>query len=469
MALLQPPVIMGQSTHRVQSLPVALLLCAVVFSGCATLPGNTQSAVLSAKNAVYPALVHIRPVKEVYIAGQRREVPTIGSGFIITEDGYIITNEHVAGDSSVVWCVLSDNTELEARVIGADADTDIAVLKVEASSALPTVRLGSSARLESGQMVLAMGSPHGLARSVSLGIISVPDRYLGDADGLIAPYNNWVQTDAAINPGNSGGPLVNLRGEVIGVNSRVLSGAENVGFAIPIDIAREAAEAIMEEGRVRRSWLGLRFQQMGAKTDDPTVRGVVISDVSPYSPAREAGVRPGDLLVAIDDVSVDARFEEELPAVRKAIADLPIGKTTVLQLKRDGEPLEMDVITEEKIATRGGQTEFQEWGFTVAEMTPELARRAQLPERTGVLVSGSMPGSIAAAAGLEQGDIILEVDGEPIHSLAAFTLAYESILESGQPATMLFVKRGAVTRFVLVKTGAEDAPALEKEIIDHVD
>ncbi len=446
-----------------------LTISLVTFGGCATLGSDTQSSVLAAKNRVAPAMVHIRPVKEVFIAGQRREIPTIGSGFIISRDGYMVTNEHVAGDSSVVWCVLSDNTEIEARVVGADPDTDIAVLKVETDALLPHVTFGRSDTLESGQMVMALGSPHGLARSVSLGIISVPDRYLGDIGVMAAPYNNWIQTDAAINPGNSGGPLINLRGEVVGVNSRVLSGAENVGFAIPIDIAREAIEAIIEEGRVRRSWLGLQFQEMAARTDDPSARGVVIADVSPLSPAQEAGVRPGDLLLQINEKVVDARFEEDLPYVRKAVADLPIGETVALHLMRGGEPVEVTLQTEEKVATKGGQVEFSAWGFTAAEMTPELARRAQMTERTGVLVSGSMPGGIAAQAGLDQGDIILKMDDMPMHTLAEFSHAYQQRVESQQRLVMLFVRRGAVTRFVLLDTKTPDTDTLEKETLDYVD
>jgi serine protease Do len=450
-------------------LMLLLLPFMVAVCGCATLGGNAQYAVLSAKNNVAPALVHIRPLKEVFIAGRRAEVPTVGSGFIISDDGYIVTNEHVAGESSQVWCVFSDNTELEARVVGTDADTDIAVLKVESDKKLPHVKIGRSVDLESGQLVLAMGSPHGLARSVSLGIISVTDRYLGDSSGLVSPYNNWIQTDAAINPGNSGGPLVNMRGEVIGVNSRVLSGAENVGFAIPVDTAKEVLDAIIRDGQVHRSYLGMTFQEMAAKTDDQTVHGVVIADVAPLSPAQEAGIAPGDLLTAINDRSVDARFEEDLPRVRKAIADLPIGATVTLHLVRGENPMEIDVVTEEKLSLKGGQTEFTEWGFTAVELTPELARRAQLAGRSGVLISGSQPGGIAASSGLGQGDIILEMDGEPVQTLDGFQQSYQLRLESKQKLVLLFVQRGAVTRFVLINTGTEQELTLDKELLDHVD
>lgn len=450
-----------------------LCLCAaalcLVFTGCATLGGDMQHQVLRAKRQVAPSLVHIRPVKEVFVAGMRTEVPTIGSGFIISPDGYVVTNEHVAGESSLVMCVLSDNTELEAHVVGVDPDTDIAVLKLEHPTRLPYATLGDSSAIESGQMVLAMGSPHGLSRSVSLGIISVTNRFLPDVGIMMSPYNNWIQTDAAINPGNSGGPLVNMHGEVIGINARAVSGADNVGFAIPINTAHEVVDAIIRDGRVKRSWLGLSFQEMSAKTDDPTRHGVVVSDVAPLSPAYEAGVRPGDVLISVNDTPMHARFEEELPAVRKTIADLPIGVSARLRLLRGNEVIEFDLATEEKISLRGRHAEFAEWGFTATELTPELARRAQMPGRTGVLVLGSVPGSIAGQAGLSQGDIILEVDSEPIHTLAQFTQLYEHLIESDRRLVMLFVRRGALTRFVVINTASAETPRIEREMLDYVD
>lgn len=448
---------------------IVLFLLPSLFTGCATFSGNVQQQVLNAKKAMAPALVHIRPVKEVFVQGQRQEVLAVGSGFIISDDGYVVTNEHVAGESSQVICVLSDNTELEARVVGTDPDTDIAVLKLDAGRKLPYARFGHSAVTESGELVLAMGSPHGLTRSASLGIISVTDRYLGEAGGITAPYNNWIQTDAAINRGNSGGPLVNLKGEVIGINTLALLGAENVGFAIPSDIAREVIDAIIAHGRVQRSWLGLSFQEMRAKTDDPTIQGAVIADVAPLSSAHEAGVRPGDILVAINDQPVNAHYEEDLPAVRKKIADLPVGEKVTLHLLRGETSIEIEAVTEEKMASKGMQAEFLEWGFTVAEMTPELARRAQVPRGEGLLVSGCNPGGLAAASGLTAGDIILKMDEEPIHSLSQFNELYNKVVNAKTQLVMLFVKRGAVTRFVLINSEGIIEVPVDKEVLEYVD
>ena len=202
----------------------------------------------------------------------------------------MVTNEHVAGQSTLVRCVLYNKEEYDAEVVGIDKYTDVAVLKLKSDRKnFPKVTLASSKNLEAGQTVLALGSPQGLARSVSMGIISVTDRYLGGRDESIAPYNTWIQTDAAINPGNSGGPLVNIKGQVIGVNARRLGGADNVGFAIPIDIAKQAMDQIIKNGQVIRSNIGVTFQETMSKTDDPKQQGVVIADVDPISTGAEAG------------------------------------------------------------------------------------------------------------------------------------------------------------------------------------
>ena len=432
-----------------------VLLVAALAIGCATSGPGAQRAVIRAKARVAPALVHVRPVKKVFSRGKGREVVTVGSGFIISPDGYVVTNEHVAGESTLVDCVLSSKEEVEAKVVGVDPYTDIAVLKLDVDHALPYVALGDSDALTAGQMVLALGSPHGLARSVSLGIVSVTDRYLEGHGTRVSPYNNWIQTDAAINPGNSGGPLVNLRGEVVGVNSRMLSGAENVGFAIPINVAKEVIDAIITQGRMRRSWLGLALQEALAKTGDPEHAGVLIADVDPLSPSHDAGIQPGDLLVAINGRPINARFEEDLPAVRKSIADLPVGKETTLTVRRGKELLGITVVTEEKSELKGDEAEFEAWGFTASALTPAVVRAAQLPSRRGILISGVQVGGIASNARLQQGDIVLETDEEAVNDLAHFRQIHQRLLDTKQRLTLLVVKRGALTRFVLIKQDGE--------------
>jgi len=259
-----------------------------------------------------------------------------------------------------------------------------------------------------------------------------------------------VQTDAAINPGNSGGPLVNLSGNVIGVNSMVLRGAENVGFAIPSNLAKEVADAIIANGRVQRSWVGLDLQEMLARTDDPDLKGVVIAGIDPLSPAFEAGIRPGDLLLSINGEPANARFEEDLPHVRRAIAALPVGEAIPFLIKRGDEEKEVVLTTEEQGGLKGEQGEYKDWGFTASELTATVVRRARLDSNKGVLVSGTQVGGIANNAGLSQGDIILAVDTVEVVNLAQFKELYDERLESGQKRVLLLVRNRALTRYVLI-------------------
>ncbi|MBI5094072.1 MAG: trypsin-like peptidase domain-containing protein [Candidatus Hydrogenedentes bacterium] len=438
--------------------PILILgLSAIVMTGCATAGLSGQGAVIRAKERVAPALVYIRPVKEVFTEGKREEVVVVGSGFIISADGYVVTNEHVAGESKLVRCVLYDKNELEADVVGVDPFTDIAVVKLKTDRKdLPHVKLGSSKTLEAGQVVLALGSPHGLARSVSQGIVSVTDRYLDDNDEMVSPFNNWIQTDAAINPGNSGGPLVNINGEVIGINTRKLGGADNVGFAIPIDIAKEVISQIIDHGRVIRSWLGISLQETTSKTNDPKQMGVIIGDVDPLGPAAEAKILPGDIMLSIDGKSTNARFVEDLPKVRKLMADLPVGKAVSIAVSRGGAPMDITLTTVEKSAYKGEEVEFKEWGFTASALTPVVVRTAQLSSNRGVLVSGAQATGIAAEARLQPGDIILKVDGKEIQDLADFRKTYQELVAAKKRLTLVDVKRGALNMYLIVKQGAEE-------------
>ena len=427
-------------------------ICTLCATGCVTAGTGMQSAVIRAKDKVAPALVHIRPVKEVFQGGKREEVSVVGSGFIVSPDGYVVTNEHVAGESTLVRCVLWNKEEVDAEVVGTDRYTDLAVLKlVTDRKDLPTVRFARSPRVETGQVVLALGSPHGLARSVSMGIVSVTDRYLGGQGDMVSPYNTWIQTDAAINPGNSGGPLVNLKGEVVGVNARRLGGADNVGFAIPAVTARKVLDEIMEHGRVRRSWLGLTLQETMSRTDDPNQAGVVIADIDPLSPASEVGFKPGDMLLSLNGQKTDARFVEDLPKVQELIAELPVGETVAAVIARGDEQLEFAVKTAERSDLKGKEVEFSEWGFTAAELTPAIIRMVQLPSSEGVFVSGTQVGGIAAESGLNQGDVVLRLDSTPVENLAQFRELYNERVASGQRLVLLQVKAGALTRFVLIK------------------
>ncbi|MFO7973122.1 MAG: trypsin-like peptidase domain-containing protein [Candidatus Hydrogenedentota bacterium] len=446
-----------------------LVLLLAAAAGCATIGNPGERAVIRAKDKIIPSLVHIRPVKETFASGQKKEYVVEGSGFIILPGGYVVTNEHVAGESTLVRCVLHDKSEVDAEVVGTDRFTDIAVLKLQSDRKdLPAAKLGDSDLIEPGQTVLALGSPHGLSRSISKGIVSVTERYLGEVGPRPAPYNTWIQTDAAINPGNSGGPLVNLRGEVVGINTRKLSGADNVGFAIPINAAKAVIDAIIEQGRVPRSWIGVRLQEMMRKTDDPSQKGVVVADVDPLGPAAEADLTPGDVIVAVNGEPVHARFQEDLPGVLKRIADLPIGSRAVFTVQRNEETQDITIETMEERDYKGEEVEFPVWGFAASDVTPAIVQAARLPSRRGIVVAGVEVGTPASEAGLKKGDIVLSVNGEEIANLAEFQQRYEAINEAGKRLVLLDVKRGALTRFELLKLepdeGDTDVQEEETEI-----
>ena len=441
---------------------ILTIAIATIAPGCATTT-SSQSAVVRAKDRVAPALVHIRPVKEVFRGGRREQQQVTGSGFIISRDGYVVTNHHVAGANDIVRCVLSDKDEVFADVVGVDPFTDLAVLKLETDRTnLPVAKLAKPGDIEPGQTVIALGSPHGLARSVSLGIISVVDRYLEGSGEMTAPFNTWIQTDAAINPGNSGGPLVNLRGEVVGVNARRLSNADNVGFAIPIETVHTVVDAIIEDGRVRRSWLGLTLQEMTRLTEDPDIKGVLVAFIDPLSPTASSGLRAGDVITALNGKPVNARFSEELPSVRQTIAELPIGETVQITFRRAlGEEQTVEAVTVERSELRGQEVAFDEWGFTASEVTPYLARSARLESTNGVLVTGTQVGLPAENSGLSGFDVIITMDGEPVTTMEDFREKYDAVVSSGKELVLLDVRNiqrnSLITRYVLVKQNGEDA------------
>ncbi|MCX8065963.1 MAG: PDZ domain-containing protein, partial [Candidatus Hydrogenedentes bacterium] len=329
--------------------------------------------------------------------------------------------------------------------------TDIAELQLPQGHKYPYVIMGDSDQVKTGQLVLAMGSPHGLAKSVSIGIVSMTERYLEDQKGPISVFNNYIQTDAAINQGNSGGPLVNLKGEVVGVNSRILLGAENVGFAIPVNTVKEIVNEIIKKGKVERSWFGIFLQEMKSITEDTSKKGVVVADVELDSPAYNAGIRPGDIVVAVNGEAVHARFAEDLPYVRKKLASFAIGEKVEIKIIRGEEEKNVIVVSEPYSPFKGKEVEFTEWGFSASDITNEMMRRMRIPSRKGVYISGVQEGSIAKMAGLLAGDVILQFDEEEIVNLEKFVDLYKKAVENKKAKVLLFVQRGVVTRFVLIK------------------
>jgi serine protease Do len=428
---------------------------------------DLQSRILSARDRITPALVNVQPITDVFSSGERRSSTGVGSGFIFDSEGHVLTNYHVAGKARRLIITLSDRRRVSGVLVGEDPLTDIAVIRIELApgQTLPEpVELGDSDELSVGQYVMALGSPLALERSLSFGVVSSTDRYLSDNFKLptgerTGSFNTWIQTDAAINPGNSGGPLVNLAGEVVGVNSRGAFGASSIGFAIPINIVKEVAAELIRNGKVSRSWLGLTFQprvELAQYFDGEPIPGVVIRSVDPNSPAERAGVLAGDVLIAYRGEPVQAQFTEELPLVYKRISDTPIGETTELVVERAGERFHLAARTEERSDESSDETELTGWDFTARGITRELALELNLPDETGVFVAGVKPNGAAFRAGLFPGDRIVEVERQPVTSIDDLRRSHVAFEDEGRERVLLTVMRRHSTRWILVEAIGDD-------------
>ncbi|HET9480150.1 MAG TPA: trypsin-like peptidase domain-containing protein [Candidatus Polarisedimenticolia bacterium] len=421
-----------------------------------------QERIFNARDRVLPALVHIQPVLEVFRAGEKGKMAVTGSGVIFSPEGYILTNTHVVGRAQRLTCVLYNQEEIEARLIGVDPLSDLAVIKIDMATAGPRARhaaLGDSSGLQVGQVVMALGSPLGLARSLTLGVISSLDRYFPESilpsGALTGTYNTWIQTDAAINPGNSGGPLVNLDGEVVGINARAVPVfGENLGFSIPINLAKEIAAELIARGQIARSWIGVSWQQirgLGGHLGVSEETGAVVGNVVPGSPAAEAGLQAGDVVTGIAGEPVAARFEEDLPRLHKRIADLPIGRDVSVVFLRDGESRSATLMTRNRPDVESPELECRDWGFTVQEISEDVAQALRLAHRRGVIVSGVKPNSFADEAGLRRNDIIAIVEGRPIEGLDDYGRYYNEMIEARRGRVLLQVRRGQLETFHVLK------------------
>ena len=448
-------------------LAVALSLGAgPALAASAGVAAALQDAFLEAKASVVKALVNVRPITEVFKGGVKTKQESVGSGVIFDQQGHIITNYHVAGKAQRVICTLYNQERVAATLVGGDAMIDIAVIQIGQDAmqrfGLVPAKLGDSDRLTMGHLVFAFGSPMALSRSMSAGIVSNPRRYLSDKARLptgerTGAFNTWIQTDAAINPGNSGGPLVNLQGEVVGINARIHGFAEGLGFAIPINIVKEVASQLMANGRVDRSWLGLEFQPMqeiGAKRDQ---KGVLISNVAPGSPAQRAGLRVGDVMVQYGDRQVSARFIEDIPAIAKLVADTPVGKEVSVAILRDGAQERVRMTTAALGREGVNQMECKAWGLTVKGITEQIAILHGLENAQGVMVTGTKPGGYAALAGLETNDVLYQIAGREVEGLAGFQNVYSELAAAKPGAVFIKLRRRNAVKYAVIKAKYDEA------------
>jgi len=417
-----------------------------------------QNQILEAKNKVLPALVHIQPVKEIFASGKRVKVKVTGSGIIISPDGLVLTNNHVAEKAKYVVCTLSNKDEVPAKVVGLDALTDLAVLKLDLSGKdykiVDYVNFGESDKLQVGQFVMALGSPLGLSRSVSLGVISSLDRYFEDRGEMVSPFNLWIQTDAAINPGNSGGPLVDMDGNVIGINARAITFGENLGFAIPINTAKLVIERILKDKEVKRSYIGIEWQEikdLKYYKNDPKLSGVLVSHIDKNSPAYKADIKPGDIIYSLNGSEISAVFREELPFIRKGISEIAVGDKITFDLLRENNKMQIDLITDLRGKFEGNEFECKKWGLSVKEITPRIAKNFKLKDSRGVLVSGIRRGSMANDSDVFRGDIIIRIDDKNIINLEQFKDLYKSLESLPQQGRMLHLSYRNSIKFALLK------------------
>ena len=384
----------------------------------------------------------------------RRRTPerSLGSGFIFDPAGYILTNNHVVENADEIKVKLNSGEEVTAELVGRDPKTDLAVLKVDVDKQLPTIAFGDSEAVKIGEWVMAIGNPFGLEFSVTAGIVSAKGRFIGQGN-----YDDFLQTDAPINPGNSGGPLLDMQGKVVGINTSIFSrsgGNIGIGFAIPINLAKDLIPQMREKGRVTRGWIGVMIQKVTPDIADSlglqASRGALVADVVKGGPAEEAGIKVGDVIVSFD--GQDVKESTELPTL---VAREKIGQEVPVVVMRDGKEETVSIKIaemkddEEQVAT--GESEA--YGLTVQNLTPEIAESLGINvDVQGVLVSGVEPGSPADDAGLRRGDVIVEVNRKAVKDVDAYQKELKGT-GAGKSVLML-VRRGENTVFLALKPPA---------------
>jgi len=364
---------------------------------------------------------------------------SLGSGFIFDKAGFIVTNNHVVEDAEEIRVILKNEKEYDAEVVGRDANTDLALIKIKTPDDLPVAVLGDSDTLKIGAWVMAIGSPFGLEHTVTAGIVSAKGRVIGSG-----PYDDFIQTDASINPGNSGGPLINLAGQVVGINTAIVARGQGIGFAIPINLAKGIIAQLKDSGSVTRGWLGVTIndlpEDMAEYLNVPGGEGALVVDVVAGDPADKAGIQPKDVIVGIDGKPVTS--SRDLTGI---VAGIQVGDKVAVELIRNGKSKTVRVKVGKRPSDPGSvsrkftpQAE-DELGLTLSELTEEAARRFNLPEATGILVEGVEKESKAENAGILVGDIIREINHQAINSITDYHQVMEDIKDGD--ALQFFVWR----------------------------
>ena len=375
-----------------------------------------------------------------------------GSGFIINKEGYILTNEHVVHRADEIKVTLADGREFTGKVVGSDKTSDLAIVKIESENNLPMVELGDSKGLRVGEIVIAIGNPYGLQQTVTMGVVSAKGRSIPVEEHT---YRNFIQTDTAINPGNSGGPLLNTKGEVIGVNTAIIPYAQGIGFAIPINTAKRNIDDLINLGKVRRSWLGVYIQgitpEIAEQFNLSEAKGVLVGDVVKDGPAEEAGIKTGDIIKKVNNEEVNSPGE-----LQDKIRNVDIGKNADIEVGRDGKTInfivkivEMPTVEEEGSESPKEKVFSVQTGLKVESVTTEIAKELGLPWVKGLVINEVVLGSSADDMGLQQGDIVLETNRTEVSSIEEWENAINK-LEPGD-TLLLLVFRSGHTYYVPIK------------------
>lgn len=391
-----------------------------------------------------------------------RPITSLGSGFIIDASGYIVTNNHVIADAESINVILHDDTEIEAKVIGTDSKTDLALIKIETKKPLVPLQWGDSDKMRVGDWILAIGNPFGLGGTVTAGIVSARARDINSG-----PYDDFIQTDASINRGNSGGPMFNMAGEVVGVNSAIYSpsgGSVGIGFAIPTALAKPVIEQLKAHGHTRRGWIGVRIQEVTKEIAEgiglPDTKGALVAEVSPGGPSAKAGIEQGDVIIKFDGKSVD--HMRQLPRI---VADTEIGKAVDIEFIHKGKTktakiklgeLEaaekaMEAPASKVDAAPKSDTGVETMGLTLSDIAKRHVDTYKLKTAKGVVITHVDPKSEAAEKGIQPGDIIIEVAQEKVESAAAAKKQLDKAIADKKPSVLLLVDRAGENRYVAIK------------------
>jgi serine protease Do len=382
-----------------------------------------------------------------FFNGPQMDIPqkSLGSGFLINSEGYIITNNHVVEGADEIQVVVGGKQKYDGKVVGADPKTDLAIVKISAPN-LPAATLGDSDQISVGDWVMAVGNPFGLDHTVTAGIVSAKGRVIG-----AGPYDDFIQTDASINPGNSGGPLFNLKGEVIGVNTAIVAAGQGIGFAIPINMAKDLIPQLISKGKVTRAWLGVGIQEITPELAKsfklPDEKGALVSNVFPNSPAERSGLKSGDVIRSFEGKPIEE--SRDLPTL---VAREPVNKTVTLTALRDGKEMTIQVALGEmekgeEEAEQTPKTSSAELGLTVRDVTPQEAADGGLSnDNKGVIIVNVDPGSQAEVSGVQHGDVLLSLNGTKLNSVADYTAAAKKV-KAGE-IVRLYIKREDATVFL---------------------